>query len=146
MSSVQNTPNAVPKKAAFSPPARPAGGDDEASLRANYELLIVQLFILSNDLSERELEIIEMKKREEILHQHYASKEKMYEQDAIVRMQLGKRLEQILMDKEEVKDQLELCKVIFTLLRGLVYTNVNMIMYNRLSSIRLIILCLVRLL
>jgi hypothetical protein len=26
-------------------------------------------------------------------------------------MQLGKRLEQVLMDKEEIKDQLEQCKV-----------------------------------
>jgi hypothetical protein len=83
-------------------------GDRNATdLRASYEMLIVQLFILSNDLNEREEELIEMRKREEILQQHLSSKEKMYEQDAIVRMQLGKRLEQVLMDKEELKDQLD---------------------------------------
>ena len=31
----------------------------------------------------------------------------MYEQDATVRMQLGRRLEQILLDKEEYKDEIE---------------------------------------
>ena len=31
----------------------------------------------------------------------------MYEQDANVRMQLGRRLEQILLDKEEAKDEID---------------------------------------
>ena len=63
--------------------------------------------MLYNELNAREDEVAELRKREEILQQHMRSKEKMYEQDAIVRMQLGRRLEQILMDKEEIKDQLE---------------------------------------
>lgn len=35
----------------------------------------------------------------------------MYEQDAVVRMQLGKRLEQVLMDKEDALEQIEFYKV-----------------------------------
>lgn len=41
-----------------------------------------------------------------------ATKDKIYEQDAAVRMQLGKRLEQVLGDKEDLMEQLEFCKVI----------------------------------
>jgi hypothetical protein len=35
----------------------------------------------------------------------------MSSQDAMARMQLGKRLEQVLMDKEEALDQLEVLRV-----------------------------------
>jgi hypothetical protein len=35
----------------------------------------------------------------------------MFSQDAQVRLQLGKRLEQVLMDKEEIKDELDSLKV-----------------------------------
>lgn len=111
--SVGNTPLS---KASFSPatPGSAANHNEDVNeLRANYEMLMVQLFILSNDLNEREEEIIKLREREETLLQHMLSKEKMYEQDAIVRMQLGKRLEQVLMDKEEIKDELEQCKVFY---------------------------------
>jgi hypothetical protein len=111
--SAANTP--LGKQQSFTPQSSASTGrdkdEDASALRANYEMLIVQLFILSNDLNAREDELMEMRKREQILQQHLISKEKMYEQDAIVRMQLGKRLEQVLMDKEEIKDQLEQCKV-----------------------------------
>ena len=109
--SVNNTPVSKPSFSPATPGSAANPHEDVNELRANYEMLMVQLFILSNDLSERENEIIELRRREEILHQHMLSKEKLYEQDAIVRMQLGKRLEQVLMDKEEIKDELEQCKV-----------------------------------
>ena len=80
--------------------------------RSNYEKLMVQMLVLTNDLNEREDQIIAMKKREEAFKEQLASKEKMYEQDAKVRMQLGKRLEDVLMDKEEIKDELDNLKVI----------------------------------
>jgi uncharacterized coiled-coil protein SlyX len=79
--------------------------------RTNYEKLMVQMLVLTNDLNEREDQIIAMKKREEAYIEQLASKDRMYEQDAMVRMQLGKRLEQVLMDKEEVKDELDNLKV-----------------------------------
>jgi hypothetical protein len=66
-----------------------------------------QNFILTNDLNDRDTEILAFKKREAELSQTILSKEKMYEQDAMVRMQLGKRLEQVLMDKEEAVEQLD---------------------------------------
>ena len=81
--------------------------------RSNYEKLMVQMLVLTNDLNEREDQIIAMKKREEAYIEQLASKDRMYEQDAMVRMQLGKRLEQVLMDKEEVKDELDSLKVSF---------------------------------
>ena len=37
-----------------------------------------------------------------------AANEKMHEQDALIRLQLGKRLEQVLMDKEEALEELDL--------------------------------------
>jgi hypothetical protein len=65
----------------------------------------IQMLVLTNDLNEREDQIIALKKREEAYTEQLASKDRMYEQDAMVRMQLGKRLEQVLMDKEEIKDE-----------------------------------------
>lgn len=69
------------------------------------------MLVLTNDLNEREDQLIAMKKREDAYLEQLASKDRMYEQDAMVRMQLGKRLEQVLMDKEEIKDELDDLKV-----------------------------------
>lgn len=66
---------------------------------------------LTNDLNERDDQILELKSRETALKTLLAQKEKMYEQDAMVRLQLGKRLEQVLMDKEEAQEQLEAMRV-----------------------------------
>lgn len=71
------------------------------------------MLVLTNDLNEREDQLIAMKKREEAYLEQLANKDRMYEQDAMVRMQLGKRLEQVLMDKEEIKDELDDLKVRF---------------------------------
>jgi hypothetical protein len=95
--------------------------------RSNYEKLMVQvlssspflhtlahslqMLVLTNDLNEREDQLIAMKKREEAYMEQLTNKDRMYEQDAMVRMQLGKRLEQVLMDKEEIKDELDDLKV-----------------------------------
>ncbi|CAE7846066.1 unnamed protein product, partial [Symbiodinium microadriaticum] len=86
--------------------------------RSNYEKLMVQMLVLTNDLNEREDQIIAMKKREEAYIEQLASKDRMYEQDAMVRMQLGKRLEQVLMDKEEVKDELDSLKAQLEVIRS----------------------------
>jgi hypothetical protein len=60
-----------------------------------------------NELNERNSEITALKKHEAVLEATLKAKEKMYEQDATVRMQLGRRLEQILLDKEEYKDEID---------------------------------------
>lgn len=71
---------------------------------------------MTNDLNEREDQIIVLKKREAALEENLKMKEKMYAQDAQVRLQLGKRLEQVLMDKEEIKDELDSLKVCLCIL------------------------------
>jgi hypothetical protein len=45
--------------------------------------------------------------REASLIDQLAAKEKVHDQDALVRLQLGKRLEQVLLDKEEAYQELE---------------------------------------
>lgn len=70
----------------------------------------LQTLALTNDLNDREDQIIALKKREAALEENLKMKEKMYAQDAQVRLQLGKRLEQVLMDKEEIKDELDSLK------------------------------------
>ncbi len=78
--------------------------------REKYERLMVQMVVLNNDLNEREDQIIVLKKREAAFEEQLRAKDKMYEQDAMVRMQLGKRLEQVLMDKEEITDELDMLR------------------------------------
>lgn len=62
---------------------------------------------------ERDDQIALLKRKDMENAQILAAKDKMYEQDAMVRMQLGKRLEQVLMDKEEALENLEMMKVFF---------------------------------
>ncbi len=67
--------------------------------------------LLSNDLTERDNQIAGMKHKEEHYEQTLVDRDNMFKQDAMVRMQLGKRLEQVLMDKEEAMEQIELLRV-----------------------------------
>ncbi len=69
------------------------------------------MLILTNDLTERDEQINQLKKKEEQFEQILIDRDNMFKQDAMVRMQLGKRLEQVLMDKEEALEQLEMMKV-----------------------------------
>jgi hypothetical protein len=78
--------------------------------RANHERMMVQMLMLTNDLNERDEQIADLKQREAALQQALADRERQHESDAMVRLQLGKRLEQVLMDKEEAMDQLELVR------------------------------------
>ena len=63
--------------------------------RSNYEKLMIQLFALTNDLNEREEAISGYKRRMAKLEQTLSANEKLHEQDAMIRLQLGKRLEQV---------------------------------------------------
>lgn len=62
---------------------------------------------ITNDLSERDNQISELRKRDLLAQSQLAHLERSHEQDAMVRMQLGKRLEQVLIEKEEALEQLE---------------------------------------
>ena len=55
--------------------------------------------------------IVKLKRREASLERMVFVNEKVHEQDAIVRLQLGKRLEQVLLDKEEAYEELEQLQV-----------------------------------
>jgi hypothetical protein len=70
-----------------------------------------QMIQLSNELNDRDEQISVLKKKESHYEQTLLDRDNMFKQDAMVRMQLGKRLEQVLMDKEEALEQLELMKV-----------------------------------
>lgn len=58
---------------------------------------------MSNELGERNSLIDEMKKMQMQYEQKLVEKDNLYKQDSIVRLQLGKRLEQVLMDKAEAE-------------------------------------------
>eukprot|EP01034_Spumella_vulgaris_P021600 gene21600-27638_t len=78
--------------------------------KEKHERMTIQMLILTNDLNERDEQIAALKKKEEQFEQMLVDRDNMFKQDAMVRMQLGKRLEQVLMDKEEAMEQLELMK------------------------------------
>lgn len=59
--------------------------------------------MMSNELGERNTLIDEMKKMQAQYEQKLIEKDNLYKQDSIVRLQLGKRLEQVLMDKAEAE-------------------------------------------
>lgn len=86
--------------------------------REKYERLMIQTLALTNDLNDREDQIIALKKREAALEENLKIRERMYAQDAQVRLQLGKRLEQVLMDKEEIKDELDSLKAHLDVIRN----------------------------
>ena len=71
----------------------------------------VQVFAHTNDLNEKDDIIFKLKKQESVLEGALAATERLQEQDAIVRLQLGKRLEQVLLDKEEAYEELQHFKV-----------------------------------
>lgn len=78
--------------------------------KSNHERLVMQMLMVTNDLNDRDEQLALSKSRENDLRALMQIKERMYEQDAMVRMQLGKRLEQVLMDKEEALEQIEMLK------------------------------------
>lgn len=81
--------------------------------RLAYERLMVQHLALTNDLNEKEDQIDAYKKREAVMESHLTKKEKLHEQDAVIRSQLGKKLQEALMDKEDLKDRVEELTVTF---------------------------------
>jgi hypothetical protein len=99
-------------------------GETQAQLAAErtaYERMMIQMLVLANDLNDREEQIAGLRKKEESYEQTIVDRDNMFKQDCMVRMQLGRRLEQVLMDKEEafeqleqMKEQLEALKAVFS--------------------------------
>ncbi len=71
----------------------------------------LQLLRVNNELVEKDELIAKFKGQEVLYEQKLVEKDNIYKQDAMVRLQMGKRLEQVLMDKEDALEQLELLKV-----------------------------------
>jgi hypothetical protein len=59
--------------------------------------------MMSNELGERNSLIDDMKRVQAQYELKLVEKDNLYKQDSIVRLQLGKRLEQVLMDKAEAE-------------------------------------------
>mmetsp|Transcript_2128 Transcript_2128/g.2211 ORF Transcript_2128/g.2211 Transcript_2128/m.2211 type:complete len:1613 (+) Transcript_2128:69-4907(+) len=76
-------------------------------LNQQNEKLKYQLMMMSNELGERNNLIDEMKRMHVQYEQKLLEKDNLYKQDSIVRLQLGKRLEQVLMDKAEAEEKVE---------------------------------------
>ena len=72
---------------------------------------ILQNQSLQSDLNDREDQILVYKKREDEMKNILTKKAKDREDDTKIKTQLGKRLEQVLLDKEDMKDQLKNLKV-----------------------------------
>ncbi len=71
----------------------------------------LQLLRVNNELVEKDELIAKFKGQEVLYEQKLVEKDNIYKQDAMVRLQMGKRLEQVLMDKEDALEHLELLKV-----------------------------------
>ena len=67
--------------------------------------------MVTNDLRQRDEQIEVLSKREAVAKENLAKLLKQHEQDAMVRLQLGRRLEQVLIEKEEALEELEMMKV-----------------------------------
>ena len=66
---------------------------------------------MTNDLNDKDDLIVKLKREVAALERTVFIKEKEHEQDSIVKVQLGKRLEQVLLDKEEAYEELEQLQV-----------------------------------
>lgn len=100
---------------------------------------VLQILILTNDLNERDEQIASLKRKEEQFEQMLVDRDNMFKQDAMVRMQLGKRLEQVLMDKEEAYEQLELMKVdnnCLCTVAGVVTSSLLFVLQEQVESIK----------
>jgi hypothetical protein len=96
--------------------------------------MIKQIFALTNDLNDKDDLIVKLKREVAALERTVFIKEKEHEQDSIVKVQLGKRLEQVLLDKEEAYEELEQLQVLYCLImRCILFTENDMLCYDVVS-------------
>lgn len=67
----------------------------------------LQIVLMNNDLAEKDEAISQLRKNLQESELKLREKDNLMKQDTMVRLQLGKRLEQVLIDKEEALEQLE---------------------------------------
>ncbi|RYG62437.1 hypothetical protein EON64_17860 [archaeon] len=79
--------------------------------KEKHDRLKMQLMMMSNEIVEKDQQIQALQRSEKAFELKLQEKEQLYKQDNIVRLQLGKRLEQVLMDKEEALEQLDMLKM-----------------------------------
>lgn len=80
--------------------------EKEATMKAK-----IQLMTMNGELVERDEQLAALKKSQADYEAQLREKDNLMKQDTMVRLQLGKRLEQVLMDKEDAFEQLEQLKV-----------------------------------
>lgn len=79
--------------------------------KEKHDRLKMQLMMMSNEIVEKDQQIQALQRSEKVFELKLQEREQLYKQDNIVRLQLGKRLEQVLMDKEEALEQLDMLKM-----------------------------------
>jgi len=75
-----------------------------ADERINSDRFRTQTLLLQNELHERDEEIVALKKERLVLEQSMRAKQIMVDNDAHVRIQIGQKLEQTILDREELKE------------------------------------------
>lgn len=80
--------------------------EKEATMKAK-----IQLMTMNGEMVERDEQLAALKKSQADYEAQLREKENLMKQDTMVRLQLGKRLEQVLMDKEDALEQLEQLRV-----------------------------------
>jgi hypothetical protein len=80
-------------------------------MRPQSYFYVAKLLRITNELVEKDEQLAKFKNQELVYEQKLTEKDNLYRQDTMVRLQLGKRLEQVLMDKEDALEQLELLRV-----------------------------------
>jgi len=73
---------------------------------------------MSNELNEKDQQVIAAKKREEALAALLMSKENIFEQDASARVQLGQKMQELFMEKEDALEQAEYWRDQFESIKG----------------------------
>ncbi len=87
---------------AATPEVKHISGNDQLGT----EKLKIQNMQLSNDIQDRDEQILYLKRREAELAAQLEQKEKIYKQEELVRNQLSYKLQKVLMDKEEAVEKL----------------------------------------
>jgi hypothetical protein len=69
------------------------------------------MLMVNNELVEKTEQISKLKQKEISFENKLLEKDNASKQDLMIRLQLGKRLEEVLLDKEEALEELEQLKI-----------------------------------
>ena len=79
--------------------------DEFKRYKESYEKLLEQAMAQANELQERSSEVVELKKQKKELQQQIQQHDAWITQDSAVKMQMGKRLQQTLLEKAQLIDE-----------------------------------------